>query len=223
MKNHGEKTKDMIESVLPSTARKMAREQRRLIHKRARARQRVALAEVRASYDDTSVDFRDGRRRSELKWMVLDRRAADNVGALTRWAAAVVAADARMRDAPLHVQVAHFAAMLPPDLIGRHAVQHIRWALTYTAQRPAWDARRDSWRNRPMERQRTLAAALSGVIAHGGHRDFNDALRRVYGEQGTRESPPAKVRFLLGAHDVDAFSAEMANLDWVLDATRSST
>ena len=223
MKNHGEKTKDMIESVLPSTARTMARDRRRLIHKRARARQRVALAEVRASYDDTSVDFRDGRRKSDLKWMVLDRRAADNVGALTRWAAAVVAADARLRDAPLHMQVAHFAAMLPPDLIGRHAVQHIEWTLTYLAQRPAWDARRDSLRNRPMGRQQALAAALSRVIAWGGHQDFNDALRRVYREQGTRESPPAKVRFLLGAHDVDAFSAEMANLDWVLDAARSAT
>jgi hypothetical protein len=223
VKNHGEKTKDMIESVLPSTARKRSREQRRLIHKRARARQRVALAEVRATYDDASVDFRDGRRRSELKWMVLDRRAADNVGALTRWAAAVVAADASLRDAPLHVQIAHFAAVLPPDLIGQHALQHIEWALTYLVQRPPLDARRGSWRSRPTERQQILAEALREVIASGGHRDFNDALRRAYGERGTQEPPPAKVRFLLGAHDIDAFSAEMANLDWMLDTARSST
>jgi hypothetical protein len=120
------------------------------------------------------------------------------------------------------VQVAHFAAILPPDLIGRHAVQHIRWALTYLAQRPAWDARRDSWRNSPAKRQQALAEALHQVIARGGHRDFNKVLRRMYGEQSTPESPPAKIRFLLGAHDIDAFSAEMANLDWVLDAARSS-
>ncbi len=223
MKNHGDKTKDMIESVLPSTARKQAREQRRLIHKRARARQRVALAAVSGSYDDTGVDFRDGRRRSELKWMVLDRRAADNVGALTRWAAAVVAADARLRDAPVHVQVAHFAAILPADLTGRHAVQHIERALTYLAQRPTWDGRRASWRNRPAKRQQALAQALRQVTAQGRHRDFNNALRRMYREQGTPESPPAKIRFLLGAHDIDAFSAEMANLAWVLETARSST
>ncbi|MGB6454672.1 MAG: hypothetical protein WBH47_09300 [Streptosporangiaceae bacterium] len=222
MKNHGEKTKDMIESVLPSTARKRAREQRRLIHKRARARQRVALAAVRATYDDASIDFRDGRRRSELKWMVLDRQAADNVGALTRWAAAVVKADARLRAAPLHVQVAHFAAILPSGVIGAHAVQHIEWALTYLARRPARDGRRGSWRDRPAERQRILAEALRQVIAWGGHGDFNDALRRVYGGHGMQESPPAAGRFLRGAHDIDAFSAEMAHLGWVLDAARSA-
>ncbi len=223
MRNHGDKTKDMIESVLPSTARRQACERRRLIHKRARARQAVALAAVRATCDDTSVDFRDGRRRSELKWMVLDRRAADNVGALTRWAAAVVAADARLRDAPVHVQVAHFTAILPVDLIGRHAVQHIEWALTYLAQRSTWDGRRASSRNRAAKRQQALAEALRQVIAQGRHRDFNNVLRRTYGEQSTPESPPAKIRFLLGAHDIDAFSAEMANLGWVLDAARSST
>lgn len=220
MRNHGEKTKDMIESVLPSTAGKRAREQRRLIHKRARSRQRVALAEMRATYDDTSVDFRDGRRKSELKWMVSDRRAAGNVGALTRWAAAV-RADARLRAAPLHVQVAHFAAIVP-GVIGAHAVQHIEWALRYLARRPARDAGRGSWRNRPIERQRILAEALRQVIARGGHGDFNDALRRVYGRHGMQESPPAEGPFLRGAHDLDAFSAEMAHLDWVLDAARSA-
>jgi hypothetical protein len=223
VKNHGDKAKDMIESVLPSTAREQARERRRLIHKRARARQRLALTSVRATCDDTSIDFRDGRRRSELKWMVFDRRAADNVGALTRWAAAVVAADTRLRDAPVHVQVAYFAAILPADLIGRHAVQHIEWALTYLAQRPIWDSRRASWRNRSAKRQQALAEALHQVIAQGRHRDFNDSLRRVYRAQVVPESPPAKTRFLLGAHDIDAFSAEMANLDWVLDTARSST
>lgn len=222
MRNHGEKTKDMIESVLPSTAGKWAREQRRLIHKRARSRQRVALAEMRAIYDDTGVDFRNGRRKSELNWMVSDRRAADNVGALTRWAAAVVKADARLGDAPLHVQVAHFAAILPSGVIGAHAVQHIEWALTYLSQRPARDASRGSWRNRPMERQRILAEALRQVIARGGHGDFNDALRRAYGGHGMQESPPAEGRFLRGAHDIDAFSAEMAHLGWVLDAARSA-
>jgi len=121
------------------------------------------------------------------------------------------------------VQVAHFAAILPPGVIGQHAMQHIKWALTYLAQRPAWDARRGTWPTRPMERQRTLAEALRQVIAQGGHRDFNDALRRLYGGRGTQESPPAEGRFLRGAHDVDAFSVEMAHLDWVLDAARSAT
>ena len=44
---------------------------------------------------------------------------------------------------------------------------------------------------------------------------------RALGASGPSGRRP--IRFLLGAHDIDAFSAEMANLDWVLDAARSST
>jgi len=134
VKNHDEKIKDMVESVLPSTARKSARDRRRIVHKRARAHQRVALADVTVSCDDVCVDFRDGRRKSELHWIVLDRRGADNVGALTRWAVAVVDSDPTLRRAPLHVQVGHFASLLPADVIGQHAVQHIEWALKYAAR-----------------------------------------------------------------------------------------
>jgi hypothetical protein len=66
VRNHDEKIKDMVESVLPSTARKSARDRRRIVHKKARAHQCVALADVTASCDDAGVDFREGRRKSEL-------------------------------------------------------------------------------------------------------------------------------------------------------------
>jgi DNA-binding Lrp family transcriptional regulator len=40
-----------------------------------------------------------------------------------------------LRDAGLDIQVEHFARLFPDNLIGRHAVQHIEWALKYEATR----------------------------------------------------------------------------------------
>lgn len=167
MRNHGEKHKDMIESVLPSRARKAARQDRRLLHHQARARQRTALAVVAAGQDDEGVDFREGRRKSALKSFVRDRRDADNVGALTRWAAATVRADPALRSAPVREQVAYFAAILPAGLIGRHAVSHIEAALEFGGRSSFWPgyrARLDAWR---AEREAGLRAALRQILAEG--------------------------------------------------------
>lgn len=226
MENHDEKIKDMVESVLPSTARKAARYRRRLAHKQARARQRGMLAAVKgAGYDDAVADFREGRRKSALHWMVLDRRGADNVGALTRWAADVVEADPNLREAPLHVQVAHFAGILPADLIGQHALQHIEWALKYRAERPCWSQRRAAALARAAVRQQDLVAALRDLMAAGRHGDFNAALRREFAEQiaadPSHDPKSFPVRFLLGWHDIDAFADEMAGVDWVRDLGRT--
>lgn len=220
MRNHDEKFKDMIESVLPSTARKLARDRRRRVHTQARARQRIALAAIKASYDDTGVDFREGRRKSELRWMVLDRRGADNVGALTRWAAAVVEADPMLRDAPLHVQVAHFAGILPADVIGRHAIEHIEWALKYGAERPYWSERRAQWVDRADERKREMVDALHRVLAAGRHADLNRALRRAYAERSAIDPAPVEARYLLGQHDIETFAEAMTGVGWVREIVR---
>jgi hypothetical protein len=216
--NHDQKFKDMIESVLPSTARKSARDRRRQVHKRSRARQRIALDAIKtSSYDETAVDFRDGRRKSELKWMVLDRRGADNVGALTRWAAAVVEADPRLRDAPLHVQVAHFAGILPADVIGRHAIAHIEWALIYRAERPYWSQRREQWVARADERKREMVDALDRVLAAGRHDDLNRALRWAYTGQSATDPASVEARYLLGQHDIHAFAEATARVEWICE------
>jgi hypothetical protein len=220
VKNHDEKFKDMIESVLPSTARKSARDRRRRVHKQSRARQRIALDAIKASYEDTGVDFRDGRRKSELHWMVLDRRGADNVGALTRWAAAVVAADPTLRDAPLHVQVVHFAGILAADVIGRHAIQHIEWALKYGAERPYWSERRAQWVARADERKSEMVDALHRVLAAGRHGDLNRALRRAYAGRSATDPAPVEARYFLGWHDIEAFVEATAEVGWVCEIVR---
>lgn len=126
MRNHDEKIKDMVESVLPSTRRKAARNERRRAHKQQRSRQRDVLANITAEPDP---DFREARQAAAISNMVWDRRAADNVGALVRWAEATVEKDADLRDAGWAGQRAWFASVLPDNTIGRHALQHIEWAI----------------------------------------------------------------------------------------------
>ncbi len=74
--------------------------------------------------------------------MVSDRGAADKVGPLTPWAGARVDRDERPRSASLAEQVESFAHLMPDNLIGRHAVQHIERALEYLGKRDYWAASR---------------------------------------------------------------------------------
>lgn len=214
MKNYDEKTKDMAESVLPSTARKSVREERRRIHHAQRARQREAFARLDVGgVEDYGPDFREGRRLSATRWMVLDRRSADKIGPLTRWAVAVVTADPDLRDAELAVQVAHFARLFPDNLIGRHAVQHIEWALRYEAARPTWLDRRSAEAKETHEHYRRVVGEVRRIIESGAHGELNAALRQLYQQPALQNGtlvtvPPA--RYLLGAHDVGAFVHDVA-------------
>jgi hypothetical protein len=54
MRNHDQKIKDMSRSVLPSTGRKSARDNRRIIHKQQRARELAALAATGLPPEDPS-------------------------------------------------------------------------------------------------------------------------------------------------------------------------
>lgn len=218
MRNHDEKKKDMARSVLPSTSRKTAREDRRQIHKRARARERDLLTKYRKDPEAAEPDFRENRRIAATSNMVWDRRAYDKIGPLTRWAVRTVETDPALRNAPLHEQVAHFEAMLPGDLIGKHAVAHIRWALEAEFGRvePLWMTRmREDRGPGREERRRQVLADARAIVDAGRHGRLNAALRRVYHspaivvpEGDARRLPP--VRFLLGIHDVEAFAEDVA-------------
>jgi hypothetical protein len=215
VRNHDEKTKSMQRSVLPSTARKQARKERRLIHKRQRARERDMLSAVRKAASavdsdfefDSDPDFHEGRRISDTHWMVLDRRSADKIGPLTRWAGATVDADPDLHDAPVHEQVAYFAAILPGDLIGKHAVQHIEWALKY--RDTPWGDWYAEASQRMEARRDQVAADARRILAAGRHRALNAALRRHYRATAHDGAVKPTGRMLLGAHDVDAFSADI--------------
>jgi hypothetical protein len=179
MRNHAEKRKDMIESVLPSTARKMARDMRASMHRRHRRRVNVALQA--GSDDPLGTDI-----RTDLSELVYGRRAADKTGSLERWALALVDRDPTLRDAGIHNQLHHFRRLLPDTKIGRHALSHIDVALRWRARKP--------WQGR----ERTPLVTVDDVRAlyeRGVHDELNRQLKQRH------EAP----RILRGVDDIEAF------------------
>ena len=212
MRNHDEKIKDMSRSVLPSTGRKGARDDRRLIHKRQRTHTRAALTEYRGVADRESVtrDLR-GREARQITEMVWHRRGMDKVGPLIRWAEATIAADPRLRTASVPEQVGYFTRLLPPTTIGRHAVSHIASALEWRARYPRTGAgiRTAAGRDPRLAETERL---VRQILADGLHGTLNTHLRRLAVRQTewSRITGPVPHRMLLGDHDVEAFVAEMA-------------
>lgn len=234
VKNHDHKLKNMQRSVLPSTNREWARGKRRRIHKRARARQRDALADARKAMAGASTvdgvdldpDFREGRRKSATHWMVGDRRACDKIGSLTRWAVRTVEHDPDLRDAALEDQVAYFKALLPGDLIGKHAVFHIEWALKWKFHRSTLAGWRPGDNPRGAsgaDRRARVAADAHRILEAGRHRELNVTLRRAY-DAGLavpphvwRPVPERSPRLLAGLHDVEDFADDVSRFPQVCE------
>lgn len=211
MRNHDEKTRDMCRSVLPSTSRKSIRERRRIIHKRQRGRELAAVTDYRRAPDPASADpDLRGQYTRDITEMVWDRRSADKVGPLVRWAEATIAADPVLRSAPLCEQVAYFAGLLPDTTIGRHAVQHIEMALKRREWR-AWGQKRKE-PDGPRPEAVAMADQLQRILGSGLHGVLNRELRWVSVAVDTRSFRlvPPEPRLLLGIHDVEAFCAERA-------------
>lgn len=215
MRNHDQKVKDMCESVLPSTSRKNAREKRRIAHGTARAHQRAALrAAIEENELGPALGDADGRRCAAIHEMVRDRRAADKVAPLIRWARATLEREPKLRNAAPEEVIAYFASLLPDNLIGRHAVQHIEWGL---------GLRRGDWRERAERRWAAQQAAAAGertryreavitLVNAGRHGDINRVVRQLRRAQiaeaesdGKPVDDSALVPFLDGAHDIEAF------------------
>jgi hypothetical protein len=184
------------------------------------------LARYRKDADAGESDFREGRRKAAMKWMVVDRRSADKIGPLTRWAVRTIEQDPGLRDAALADQVAYFAAMLPTDVIGRHAVFHIEFALRWRFHR---DSARRYWGPPPgptrAERRAQVVADARVVLESGRHRELNVALRRAYAAgapvpvRRRRAEEPVRlaVRLLAGLDDIDAFAEEISRHPWLCD------
>ena len=216
VRNHDQKIKDMSRSVLPSTRRKTARDDRRMIHKQQRTRELAAVTAYRRATDPDGVtpDLR-GTYTRDITNMVWDRRNKDKLGPLIRWAEATIAAEPVLRSAPRAEQVANFARLMPDTTTGRHAVQHIESALSWrehcardNASSPAGPGPYIT----EMERQ------LGLIIEAGLHAALNTGLRRLADTQQVR--PPAPLmprRLLLGSHDIEPFTTTMARWPAVRD------
>lgn len=215
MRNHDEKIKDMCESVLPSTSRKNAREQRRIAHGADRARERAALRGGIGGYRfERMLGDADGRRRNEIGQMVWDRRAADKIAPLVRWARVTVERDPKLRDATPEDVLAHFAALLPDNPIGRHALDHIRWGLRLeeVPWREQYERRRARQRADAANERSRYRHVVVALVEAGRHGDINQAVRRVrhlqFASAERDGKPPARLaQYLAGLHAVDEFVA----------------
>jgi hypothetical protein len=208
VRNHDEKIKDMSRSVLPSTWRVGARETRRAIHKRRRSRMRDALAVARGVTPEINDTY-----RAEITQLVSTRRFSDKVGPLVRWARATVAADPALRQAPLEEQVAYFAHLMPPTLIGRHAVSHIAAELDWAHRAVCHTCQV----TKPVAPVAETERLVRQILAAGLHGTLNANLRTAHGRQAGlsdgsgRQQRLMPRRLLLGAHDVETFAREMAS------------
>lgn len=121
------KKRNMARSILPSTARKGAREDLAQAKRSARSKVNQSLSrfkgyadEVVDLYDEDSDDleFYPDHRISEIMW---ERRASDKVGPVQRWAVAITK-DIRKQD-----RLSYMMSLMPDNTIGRHACDHVAW------------------------------------------------------------------------------------------------
>lgn len=119
------KRRQMVRSLLPSTARRGAAEDLALIRRRGRRQVAQHLLGLTGSapavverWDDGVFDARSWPQR-EIKEAIWDRRAHDKVAPFQRWAVAFTAS----LDPP--DRLVAMWGVVPPGLMGRHAVSHI--------------------------------------------------------------------------------------------------
>ncbi|HEY1737613.1 MAG TPA: hypothetical protein VGI86_02830 [Acidimicrobiia bacterium] len=200
---------DMARSILPASARarKPARNHRARVHRaaRAKARQQLAVAPFDDDFDADGEIGPDARRApyGGTRALVQRRRAADNIGPFLRWATSH--AD-ESGDAP-DARVAALRSVLPRGIIGAHAVSHlVREPMFKVGQSwsDVYDLRRAADLRACMQYRARLASELPRQIRANLDRvgELNRALKRVHHAEHAGGPP----RFLLGAHDIDAFA-----------------
>ena len=144
MKNHHDKPRDMARSALTSTVG--VAEQRRRIHKNERARVRAVLHQA-CDFDLDDLDNLEAvdangvtgygpNARRDFDDMIYERRIHDHLGALLRWAHHRYENDPVLRDATDTTIDRYFGSLLPDNLSGFHARDHIKWKTAGLAPPP---------------------------------------------------------------------------------------
>ena len=187
-----DKIKDMIRSILPSTARNRARFAKRRTIRQNRLMVRKAL---RQDPDATKLDVRRGANQS---MNVRERRWADKLNHFMRWCGAIT------KGMSTDEALGHVRGILPSSLIGDHAYGH-------------WERKRKpfpyGWRpyQRPQSRESfcdstTFRLQRALAVAPGLHRALNAAIKL-----SKQEGEPR--RLLRGIHDVHSFVEDIAFRD----------
>jgi hypothetical protein len=194
-----DKARDIARSVLPSTHRKAARDDKRAYHSKHRAAQRQANHRIERSLavetDDGSIahdpelfdDFEertvydgyaaatkdDGLSWDDMNEIVQNRRNGDKLGPLLSWARAVHDRTMSGPEWTTADKLAYFKAVLPDTLQGRHALSHIETDLGLLSNPYLYG--RYSYRSQPAATKDEFRAALGRILSTSkGRMDFHD-------------------------------------------------
>lgn len=169
-----EKVLDMIRSILPSTARKSARDDKRHGNQRHRSQVRQAL-----QTGDKRANLRDGRRYSGWDDVVSERRNHDKISHFQRWAAEIT------KDMAPEDRLPYMWSLIPNNKIGRHAISHLETMDEFTGhlENRRW------WRNTvagpPKPDFKTIVRNhLLEALENGEHRKLNNLIKAKHNNLG---------------------------------------
>lgn len=197
-----EKARDMGRSILPSKAKKWAKKKRQRISKRTRRAVNQDLWTEGGWEDVEEV------RKVKTMYMVGDRREADKVNPLLRWAPKVVA-DISEIDA----RRATIKKILPKGVIGEHAFGHLKYRPEFSGKEPFTKAdSKAAWAARRLREHEWRVNTILKVLAYsGGHKALNKALKHTRTMWSTTTSVgqvsvgPSCAPKILGVHDIEKF------------------
>lgn len=167
---------EMARSVLPSTWRRQAAQEQARVRRANRAavardlrRYTGAALEAVERFVDDALDV-TRYPYDDLKEVVSDRRGADKLGPFQRWAVV------HTRHLPVQDRLDAMRDVLPRNLIGQHAVSHLRWMdeFRWTEQDTWWRHRR--YRPWPSTRE-VLEGAVRELLATGRHQELNAVMK----------------------------------------------
>lgn len=203
------KAKDMSRSVLPSTARKRSRDLKRHAHKATRTRVRAALHDWDEDSTDELLDPQRYDSYRGVKVVVSERRDADKVRPLMHWA------EAKADDfgATAGERYRALRALLPPGIIGWHAMTHVEYLEPFRRDPGVWWRLRDydpkAARRNAIARKEKLAVALRDNADLFGA--LNTYLKRYHYDWVAQEwvKDTKAPRALDGIHDIEAWVDEL--------------
>jgi len=167
---------EMARSVLPSTSRQHAREALAAVRRTSRRaiardlrRYTGAAEDATDRYDHDGLDLAR-YPNDEIKEIVCDRRSADKLGSFQRWAVETT------RHLPVEDRLDAMRDVMPRNLIGRHAVSHLRWMDEFRwAEQDTWWRRGWYWSG-PSTRD-VLESAVRELLTAGRHRELNAVMK----------------------------------------------
>lgn len=238
VKNHDEKLRDIARSVLPSEARKAARDNLRAIKQKNRRsinRQLARIDSIDIYYEDPRVEDLEFYPDAEIGYAVGERRGADKLSVM-RWA------EERTKQEGItdpHDRYNYAKQNLPKNLAGRHALTHIATIDGFCdggirSFRGCDDHNPYRYRSSKPRQERSfddLVEHFTKLLAQPGqHQALNSMIKRLHTKSHVRNIPGTfaqyngrygyitekimcaacdRPRVLAGAHDVEAWVADV--------------